>query len=227
MIERVEIGDAILYNADCRDVVSGLTGIDAVVTDPPYGIKSGIVADRPTKWQRGAGRETEGWDGGAIDFLPSLLNLGRTQVVWGGNYYSLPPSRCWLVWQKPDAVPSMADVELAWTNMDANSRCIRHTIAATRDHDERTGHPTQKPLRVMLWTLDQVRDANVILDPLMGSGTTGVACVKRGRRFIGIEKDPQHFAAACRRIEAAYKQADLFVSPPAQKAVQASLLANL
>lgn len=200
------IGSCELYLGDCLEVLPLLGKVDAVVTDPPYGI--GFAA-QPTKWQRRAGSEAREWDDSAVERLPEALALGRIQAVWGGNYYALPPSRGWMSWYKPDAPPSMASIELCWTNLDRNARQISHSIGAT--NAERVGHPTQKPLAVMSWQLAQFPDARTILDPFMGSGTTGVACVKLGRKFIGIEIDPNYFAVACKRIEQAYRQPDLFV----------------
>ena len=202
---RVEIGDAVLYLGDCLEILPTLQKVDAVVTDPPYGI--GFAA-QPTKWQRRAGAEAEAWDDSPVERLPELLALGTVQVVWGGNYYGLPPSRGWLSWFKPDAPPSMASFELAWTNLDRNARQISQSIAAT--NAERVGHPTQKPLAVMQWTLSQLPSVSSVLDPFMGSGTTGVACANLGRRFIGIEIEERYFDIACERIAAAYAQGSLF-----------------
>lgn len=216
---RVEhIGDATLYLGDCLEILPTLGKVDAVVTDPPYGI--GFAA-QPTKWQRRAGQRAEAWDDSPVEHLPELLAIGNDQVIWGGNYYPLPPSRGWLSWFKPDAPPSMSSVELAWTNQNRNARQISHSISAT--NAERVGHPTQKPVAVMEWCLSFLPDAETILDPFMGSGTTGVACAKLGRKFIGIEIEPRYFDIACRRIEDAYKQADLFVPPPS-KPIQGSIL---
>lgn len=197
-----------LWLGDCLDVLPTLGAFDAVVTDPPYGI--GFAA-QPTKWQRRAGKEAVTWDDTTTDRLPELLALGDIQVVWGGNYYRLPPSRGWLSWYKPDAPPSMGSFELAWTNQSRNTRQIICTIGAT--NAERVGHPTQKPLAVMLWTLREV-GGDSILDPFMGSGTTGVAAIKLGRRFTGIEIDPKYFDLARRRIDAALKEPNFFVEPP-------------
>lgn len=212
---RVEqIGDATLYLGDCLEILPTLGKVDAVVTDPPYGI--GFAA-MPTKWQRRSGQQPEAWDNQPIHSLPAILAAGDIQVVWGGNYYELPPSRGWLSWFKPDAPPSMASFELAWTNQSRNARQISCSIGET--NAERVGHPTQKPLKVMAWCLEQFPLARAILDPFMGSGTTGVACAKLGRKFIGIEIEPRYFDIACRRIEEAYKQPRLFAEP-APKAVQ-------
>jgi site-specific DNA-methyltransferase (adenine-specific) len=101
------IGDCTLYLGDCMAVLPKLGRVDAVVTDPPYGI--GFAA-QPTKWQRRAGKQSEDWDDSAVERLSDLLSLGDVQAVWGGNYYELPPSRGWMSWFKPDAPPSMASI---------------------------------------------------------------------------------------------------------------------
>lgn len=204
-MDRIQIGNATLYHGDCLEILPTLPKVDAVVTDPPYGI--GFAA-QPTNYQRAAGMKPASWDNARAERLSDLLSLAEIQVVWGGNYYELPPSRGWLSWFKPDAPPSMANFELAWTNQDRNARQIQQSIAAT--NAERVGHPTQKPLVVMEWTLSQFPTAETILDPFMGSGTTGVACVNLGRKFIGIEIERKYFDIACERIAAAYAQGRLF-----------------
>lgn len=205
---RIEaIGAATLYCGDCREVLPTLPKVDAVITDPPYGIG---FARQPTSGQRAAGMQPEAWDDAASEYLLLALTKGDVQVVWGGNYYPLPPTRGWLSWFKPDAPPSMASFELAWTNMDRNARQFMQSIAAT--NAERVGHPTQKPLALMKWCIDQasVPTGGTVLDAFMGSGTTGVAAVQMGRRFIGIEREPKYFDIACRRIEDAQRMADMF-----------------
>ncbi len=190
---------ATLYLGNCRDVLP--IQADAVVTDPPYGIYA-----HGGKW----GKKAElYWDKEPAD-VAALLTLAPIVIIWGGNYFHLPPSRGWLSWWKPDAVPSAASIELAWTNQDMNARQIRWPIAAT--NAERVGHPTQKPVRVMQWSMEcaKVPEGVTVLDPYMGSGTTGIACLRTNRNFIGIEKDPQHFATAVERIEREARQGMLF-----------------
>ncbi len=102
----------------------------------------------------------------------------------------------------------MAGCEFAWTNFDANAKFFDWTIAAT--NAERVAHPTQKPLALMKWCIQQAGDPQTILDPFMGSGTTGVAAIQLGRKFIGIEREPKYFDIACKRIEQAYAQRSLF-----------------
>jgi len=182
-----------IYHGDCRDVLPTLPPCDLVLTDPPYGIY-----DHGGKW--GHKRELH-WDRGTIDgeLVAQLFAAAPQQIIWGGNYYPLPPSRGWLVWWKRDRVPSAADVELAWTSYDRNARLIDHTIAAT--NGERLGHPTQKPEQVMLWCLGFSDDAQMILDPFMGTGTTLAAAKRLGRRAIGIEIDERYCEMAAKRLQ--------------------------
>lgn len=216
MPEKVTIGDAELWHGDCREILPGLPKFDLALTDPPYGI--GFAA-QPTKWQRRDGKMAEDWDNVPTpDWLMGLiLEKAGTLIVWGGNYYSLPPSRGWLAWRKPDAPPSMSDIELAWTSMDMNSRMLDQSISAT--NAERVGHPTQKPLRVMAWCLSFAPYAQTVCDPFMGSGTTGVACAQLAKTFTGIEIERKYFDIACERIAAAQAQGRL-LEPEAPAAPQ-------
>lgn len=197
------IGAATLYLGDCADVIGEVEVFDAIVTDPPYGI--GFAA-QPTKWQRRAGHTPKAWDDATNALVLSLPDRAPC-IIWGGNYYALPQTRGWLSWFKPDAPPSMAHFELAWTSFDRNARQLSVSIGET--NPERVGHPTQKPLRLMKWCLTFV-EGKTILDPFMGSGTTGVASMADQRAFIGIERDPAYFDIACRRIEQAQRQGNLF-----------------
>lgn len=205
-MSRIEtIGNATLYLGDCREILPSLPKVDLVLTDPPYGI--GFAA-QPTKWQRLDGKHPEGWDNEAPDFISDVIAIGENAIVWGGNYFSLPPSRGWLSWFKPDAPPSMAHFELAWTSFDANCKQLSQSISAT--NPERVGHPTQKPLRLIEWCISQAKNTSTVADPFMGSGTTGVACANMGKTFYGIERERKYFDIACQRIERAYAQQRLF-----------------
>lgn len=203
---RIEtIGSATLYLADCAAVLPMLPTVPAVVTDPPYGL-----GERWTGGTWGADpmyAEARQWDKPIPQSLIDLaVSKGERAIVWGGNYYAMPPSRCWLSWRKSSRMTTMADFELAWTNLDRPAK----EITEDRNPDGKREHPTQKPVRVMLWTLDFIPDAHTILDPFMGSGTTGVACANLGRSFIGIKIEPKYFEIACERIEAAQAQGRLF-----------------
>lgn len=189
----------------------------AIVTDPPYGIGFGA---KHTKWSANRDVVLGEWDKEAPD-VGFLLDLTSDVIIWGGERFALPIRRRWLTWVKPDAAPSFASTEYAWTSRDAPARHFTYAVGAV--NQERVGHPTQKPLALMEWCLGFVPSAHTILDPFMGSGTTGVACARLGRRFIGCEIEPRYFDIACRRIEEAYRQPRLFAEPT-PKAVQEAML---
>ena len=213
-MSKVQIGDATLYFGDCMDILPTLDRVDAVITDPPYGL-----GDRMKGGTWGAKTEFKEmviWDNAPpeVKNLIDLANMADIAVFWGGNYYGLPPSRCWLVWDKQNAVPTMADCEIAWTSLDANTKRFSHPVGRILN-----GHPSEKPLQLMRWSIDVVKAKGTIFDPYMGSGTTGVAAIQMGRKFIGIEREPKYFDIACKRIEQASKQVDMFIEKPKQEQV--------
>jgi DNA modification methylase len=218
-----EIGRARLYLGDCQAVIASWPEcfrVSAVVTDPPYGIgadkgKEGAIpfkGGKPTTMRHYPENE---WDDCRPD--PDLLRLcvskGEFAIVWGGNYFAdlLPAQGRWLWWDKCQTMPSYGDGELAWTNLPQKTpkRIIYANNKLFADRVERF-HPTQKPEPVMRWCLSFLRDAETVLDPFMGSGTTGVAAIQMGMKFIGIERDERYFDIACRRIEDAQRQGSLF-----------------
>ena len=205
MTDIVTIGDATLYHGDCLEILPTLDKVDAVVTDPPYGLGE--------RWSGGTWganpmyADAKQWDVAVSQqTINSLIDKAAASIIWGGNYYAMPPSRCWLSWRKSSQMETMADFELAWTSLDRPAK----EILENRNPDGKRDHPTQKPIRVMEWTLGFVENAECILDPFMGSGTTGVACANLGRKFIGIEIERKYFDIACERIDAAYAQGRLF-----------------
>jgi site-specific DNA-methyltransferase (adenine-specific)/modification methylase len=229
MIETIAEG-VTLYLGDCREILPTLGKVDAVVTDPPYGLgeNSKKVASRGTSsaiWKRAKPIDYGEfhWDQ-AVDAetIWTIRQIARYQIIFGGNYYELPPARCWLVWDKLNS-GDFADCELAWTNLDKAVRRIQWLWNGfQRKGGEARFHPTQKPFGVIKWVIQQLpADAEMIFDPFMGSGTTGVAAVRLGRKFIGIEIEPNYFDIACRRISEALKQPDLFIEQP--KPVQEAL----
>ena len=211
MTVKTTIGDATLYLGDSLEILPTLGKVDAVVTDPPYGI--GFAA-QPTRYQRANGMKRAEWDNAKPDLRPVLLASPKV-VIWGGNHFALPPSRGWLAWTKTGNAPSMADIELAWTSVDMNARRFEKSVksASLEKNLQTAAHPTQKPVDLMVWSIEAVGAFGTVLDPFMGSGTTGVACAKLGRKFIGIEIEPRYFDIACRRIEEAYRQPRLFAEP--------------
>lgn len=196
-----QIGRARLILGDCRDVLPTLGKVDAVVTDPPYGIGEHGGACR-TRGRPGYTKHADkGWDNERppAAVFDAMRHVSREQIIWGGNYFAdlLPPSMGWLYWKKLMG-GDFADGELAWTS---RNRALREFTKCPKGMDKE--HPCEKPVQLMLWCLGFVPDAETILDPFMGTGTTGVAALQAGRKFIGIERDPDYFEIACRRIREA------------------------
>ena len=221
------IGDCTLYQGDCREILPLLGKVDAVVTDPPYGLgiaKRGTLGTERLAQVKDYGKDD--WDNKPADqsIIDILLKMSDWQIVFGGNYFTVPPSSCWLVWDKQNT-GDYADCELAWTNLEkAVRRIYWRWNGMIRKGDDVREHPTQKPEGVMKWCLSHLPEGvSKILDPFMGSGTTGVACAKTGRKFIGIEREKKYFDVSCRRIEQAYKQKDLFIPSP-EKVKQEAML---
>jgi len=222
--EKVIIGNATLYCADCMEVLPTLERVDCVITDPPYGInKDGQVRTTGGNGGRKA-YEFLGWDGErpADEIFSIILSKAPKHCIWGGNYFAdlLPPTMRWLVWDKGQRI-NQSDGELAWTSLQSALRiCTMNRVELMQDGAQ---HPTQKPVRLMTWTIEQMGTCQTILDPFMGSGTTGVAAIQLGRSFIGIEREPKYFDIACKRIEQAVAQGQLF-SPEPMKQVQGDLI---
>ncbi len=208
MVEPVIIGDARLYLGDCREILPTLGRVDAVVSDPPYGI---LGATGSAATRRSGGNSNAGimlWDIAPDEkFIELLREQSRWQMFWGGCHLTLPPTFGYLVWDKQIDGLNFGEVEYCWTNSRFAPRVFRYRAVGV---DGGKRHPTQKPVQLMQWCLGFLPDACTILDPFMGSGTTGVACAKLGRKFIGIEIEPRYFDIACKRIDDAYRQPRLF-----------------
>ncbi|WP_417659973.1 DNA-methyltransferase [Pseudidiomarina sp.] len=210
-----QIGLATLYLADCMEVLPTLGKVDAVITDPPYGI--GAAKMSLGKWQTSR-MEKMDWDkeAPAASVFDAVLCAAECHVIWGGNYFALPPSRKFLVWDKGAGFKGrdFAECEMAWCSVDGNAKVLTRDPLAHGDYKGKQ-HPTQKPVAVMAWSIQQAGESETVLDPFMGSGTTGVAAVQMGKRFIGIELEPKYFDIACKRIEEAQRISDMFVEPMA------------
>lgn len=215
-----QIGNATLYLGDCMDILPMLDKVDAVITDPPYGINYKPITRSTKKDNVYAGgifktnfKKIYGDD---KEFDPRIF-LHLDCLFWGANNFAhfLPSSNGWFVWHKTGGINGfrMSECELAWSNMISTTRHIDHMWHGfKRDSEvgEKVFHPTQKPVAVMKWCIEQSGNHETILDPFMGSGTTGVAAIQMGRKFIGIEREPKYFDIACKRIEQAAAQGQLF-----------------
>ena len=209
-MSRVEnIGDATLYEGDCLEILPTLGKVDAVITDPPYGMNWNTDGTRYTRGGRPSGGRQIRGDNKPFD--PSPWIAFDYCVLFGFNHFptSLPAGGSLVFIKRTDAAFGcfLSDAEIAWVKGIKGVYCYRdtsHAIAA--DHE----HPSEKPVGLMQWAIGKSKAPGLILDPFMGSGTTGVACANLGRKFIGIEIEPRYFDIACKRIEEAYRQPRLF-----------------
>lgn len=197
-----------IYHGKAEAVLPHLPPVDLLCTDPPYGIKAvsrGTIGTSKKGQVKDYGRAD--WDDEPVPgwLLCQAVAKAKHAVVFGGNYFELPPSSCWLVWDK-DNTGDFADCELAWTNLPKAIRKIRwRWNGMLQEHGgdakEPRFHPTQKPLAVMTWAILQApEDCKVILDPFMGSGTTLRAAKDLGRHAIGIEQNERYCEVAAKRL---------------------------
>ena len=220
---RVErIGDAELWLGDCREIAPTLPRPDAVISDPPYGMAANTDSRRFSGGknsnrarQRGPGREWAAIEGDAEPFDPlPWLALADRVVLWGANHFgSRLPVGTTLVWIKKEPHlwgTWLSDAEVGWMSGGHGVYCKEVSFpppSRIAEADLGSGlaaHPTQKPVELMAWCIlerAKVPEGDLVLDPYMGSGTTGVASLRNGRRFTGIEIDQTYFDIACRRIE--------------------------
>jgi hypothetical protein len=219
MVEWIELdgGNVRLARGDALAVLPEVQA-DAFVIDPPYGIDFGRSGGFSASHGWGPWRENCEWDKERPprDIFDAILQLGVPTVVWGGNYFTdyLPPSGKWLIWDKGQTDFSLADCEVAWCSWGgAIRRLLYPRSLALKDGKV---HPTQKPLAVMEWNLRQLPPkCSTIADLFMGSGTTIIAAHRLGLSAIGVEKDPEIFATAVKRITAELNRAPLFEPAPA------------
>ena len=223
-------GLARLYLGNCLEILPTLAGIDAIISDPPYGF--GYDPNRKrnvTHVQKGLKLTDRNWkqiQGEAQAFDPRAMMVAPIVLLWGANHYAdkLPSSKRWLIWDKRDGTPSdnQSDAELAWCNSGGSVRMHRQlwrgVARAGEENIASAGeklHPHQKPVALMAWCLDQagVTEGMTVCDPYMGSGSTLVACIRRGLPCVGIESDAEHFETARARIERELLQGDLFRMP--------------
>jgi DNA modification methylase len=190
-----------IYLGDCREVLPSLdvSSEAALVTDPPYGL--GALLHRPGvgEWSKLYRDGAPTWDAEAPTIVATLPELFGECIIWGGNYFPLPPARGWLVWDKLVRAFSSGHCELAWTNLDQPVRAFNYANGQLATEGKR--HPTQKPLHLMTWCIGFLSDDHrLIVDPFMGSGTTLRAAKDLGRKAIGIEQDESYCEMAVERL---------------------------
>ena len=201
---RVErIGNATLYLGDCLEILPTLQKVDAVITDPPFGVGNFVQSNRgsPVTWNDSPPPQ---------EVFALLKNISGHRVIWGANYFNCFEGHGGLVWDKNQPLPNASKAEIASISWGNKVEMIRLTWT-NYVNDKVSEHPCERPVRLYIWSIEQVPNTpQTILDPFMGSGTTGVACMNLGRKFIGIEIEPKYFDIACERIENAQRQERLF-----------------
>lgn len=180
---------------DCLDILPQIPdgAVDTLLTDPPYGLNSSMSGGT---WGIKYGRsDMKQWDYLlSAKHLAQMFRVSKNQIIWGGNLYSLPLTRSWLAWGKP-SLPTLSDIELAWTSFDFPAKIFYHPRIGA-DY-----HPTEKPVKLMNWCLQYRETGDIILDCCCGTGTTLVAAKQLGRKYIGIEIDPKYCKIAEERLK--------------------------
>lgn len=217
------IGDATLYLGDCMEILPMISdhAFNLAIVDPPYGDAGGKVNHafggkafaKYAPLEGGSfSHDIRHWDiAPPQEYFDELFRVSAHQVIWGGNYFPLPPSRNFLIWRKPNISESfsMAMAEYAWTSIPGNSK-----VFECAPQDATRFHPTQKPVALYRWILGMyAMNGDVILDTHMGSGSLVVACAELGYKITAIEINEEYFNKACKRIEIAYQQPRLFDEP--------------
>lgn len=185
--------------ADCLEAMKLIPdkSIDLILTDPPYGIG---IASNPFRQKF----EKKEWDNAPIteDFIREIFRISKEQIIWGGNYFELPPSQGFLIWDKVQPEDfSSAMVEFAWVSKQMPAKMYRQRVVSMEKF-----HPTTKPVDMMRWCLNLFPEARLICDPFMGSWTTARACKDLGRNFIGFELEEDY----CKVGEERLRQGNLF-----------------
>lgn len=227
MIREVKIGTCTLYHCDCKDLMAYMEDkvFDLACVDPPYGINVNHNMGR-RRGNTPSDYKPAIWDNEppSFEYFDELKRVSKNQIIWGANHFIeriALPSACWIVWDKLFSHDvSFAAAELAWTSF--NSVTKKFTLSPA---DASRIHPTQKPVKLYEWLFTNYAKPNdKILDTHLGSGSSAIAANKLGFEFVGIELDVDYFEAACKRIEKAYNQQDLFAPSITSKPEQGAFL---
>ena len=190
-----------LFHADCMEIMKQYPDkyFDLAIVDPPYGIGASEMQmgnNSKKKWNKG-----KNWDNETPtnEYWNELFRVSKNQIVWGGNYFDLPLTKSWIIWDKNNGESGFADGEMAWTSFDSPVRLAKiHWCGSAAKHE--TGqnkiHPTQKPIKLYEWLLMKYAKPNdLILDTHVGSGSSRIAAHKAGLTFIGCEIDQKYYEA--------------------------------
>ena len=213
-----QIGDATLYLGDCREILPTLPKVDAVVTDPPFGVGN-FVQTTGRLMGRGASRgKPVEWNEHPPDaeIFEMLRQCSTHRIIWGANFFNCFEDRGGaIVWDKCQSMPNFSKADIASCTHFQKTEIVRIPWTNfTVTHRAVTDHPCERPVELYEWCIDYLPKSMTVLDPYLGSGSCGVAAIRMGRGFIGIERDPRYFDIACRRIDDAYRQAPLIPLNP-------------
>lgn len=205
------------HNMDCLEAMAKMPdkAFDLAIVDPPYG------GGQHFNFRYGVGDVVYRSDRPHLAYFQELQRVSKSQIVWGGNYFTdcLPPNRCWLSWYKGNPVNAFSDFELAWTSFDKVSRSLQlesygFNHADTKGNGNRTIHPTQKPVALYKWLLtNYAKPGDRILDTHLGSGSSRIAAYDLGFDFTGYELDADYYAAQEKRFADHIAQPKLFEAP--------------
>lgn len=206
-------------NLDCMDAERGLPSypdkyFDLAIVDPPYGL--GEKLTKGGTWAAKHSKNDASWDIAPIqNYWDQLFRVSTNQIIWGGNYFGLPPSRCFIIWDKVAHMDTLADCEYAWTSFDRNAKIFRHV----RNTKETRIHICQKPEELYRWLLkNYAKQGMKLLDTHVGSASSLVAFEEMGFEYVAFEKDPDYYRDSCKRLEAHRKQQSLFTGQEIFKA---------
>jgi site-specific DNA-methyltransferase (adenine-specific)/modification methylase len=218
METKIQIGDATLYLGDCMDILPTLDKVDAVITDPPFGVgnfiqQTGNLRGEKVDWNESAP---------SAEFFDILKKISTHRVIWGANYFNCFEGHGALIWDKRQTMPDFSKCDIASTSWGVKVEIVQIPWSGFQAK-KFTNHPCERPVDIYKWSIQQVpKFPKTICDPFLGSGSCGVAAIQLGCSFIGIEREPKYFDIACQRIEQAAAQGQLF-EPDQVKQVQESI----
>ena len=202
---------SVVYNEDCVEGLKRFSDnhFDLAIVDPPYGIKNMNAGGRGMNgWSDWRGKE---WDNSipTNEYFNELKRVSKNQIVWGGNYFPLEPTKCWIIWDKGQRDFSLADGEMAWTSFDKAMRIFELSRGTANAEDKI--HPTQKPVKLYEWILSKfAKEGDLILDTHLGSGSSRIAAYKGGFNFVGFEIDKEYYDKQEKRFNLFKQQTTLF-----------------
>ena len=211
------IGDCTLYLGDCMEVMAGMEdkSVDAVVTDPPFGVGNFVQVTGNIHGRGGSKGVVVGWNDAppGSQYFSQIKRISLQRIIWGANYFNcFEKNGGAIVWVKDQHMPNFSKAEVASCSHLKKTEMVRIPWnGSVAGRLSQTDHPCERPVSLYKWCIDYLPYCAFIMDPFMGSGSVGVACLELGRKFIGIEKEPRYFDIACKRIDQANRQGKLFV----------------